>query len=287
MFRRLQRPAAAFGGAASVVRIRTRQALAGGDIARVERVELEDGRVAVLKSRAGSPAEFFAAEAHGLDWLRQTSTVRVPEVLELRTDCLLLEWLPPSEPVGDFDELCGRGLAALHNYAEPAKPGLDRDNFVGSLAQANQAWPSWAEFYREQRLRPLVETALTRGLAPSSWSTRFERLYRALEGWLPAEPLSRLHGDLWSGNLLVGPEGQPCLIDPAVYVGHREVDLAMMRLFGGFSARVFSAYEEVYPLSPGAEERVPLYQLYPLLVHLHLFGTGYRAAIDRALSQLP
>lgn len=269
------------------MKIRSRQRLAGGDIARVERVELEDGRLAVLKSRAGSSADFFAAEAHGLDWLRRTSSLRVPEVLEQGTDYLLLEWLAPAEPAPDFEELCGRGLAALHDYAEPATPGLDRDNFVGSLAQANQSWPSWPVFYREQRLRPLVEAALTRGLAPSSWSARFEGLYRALEAWLPAEPLSRLHGDLWSGNLLVGPEGQPCLIDPAVYVGHREVDLAMMRLFGGFSARVFSAYEEVHPLSPGAEERVPLYQLYPLLVHLHLFGTGYRAAVDRALSQLP
>ncbi|MBS2036728.1 fructosamine kinase family protein [bacterium] len=269
------------------MKIRTRQPLAGGDICRVERVELEDGRIAVLKTHSAAPSGFFAAEAWGLSWLRETSSLRLPEVLELGEQSLLLEWLPPSAPRPDFDEFCGRGLAALHAYPEASLAGLDQDNFIGPLHQSNRSHPTWPEFYAEQRLLPLVEKAVKRGLGHENWTFRFQRLARKLSDWLPQEPLSRLHGDLWSGNLLVGPGGQPCLIDPAVYVGQREVDLAMMRLFGGFGARVFSAYEEAYPLQPGAAERVPLYQLYPLLVHVLLFGGGYAGAVDEALRKLP
>ncbi len=112
-------------------------------------------------------------------------------------------------------------------------------------------------------------------------------MYEALPGSIPEEPPAKLHGDLWGGNLLVGPKGEPCLIDPAAYAGHREVDLAMMKLFGGFGPTVFSAYQESHPLAEGSAERVPLYQLYPLLVHVNLFGGGYVASVERALSSLP
>lgn len=244
--------------------------------ARVEKVT-EGGRRAARKTCPEAAPDFFAAEAHGLDWLRATGTLRIPEVLEVGSDFLMLEWLEPATPAPDHDEQLGRGLAALHR--DPVgPPGLDRPNFVGTLPQDNRTCGSWCEFYVERRLRPLM---LPR------WQVRFERLFAALPGWLPDEPLSRLHGDLWAGNALVGPGGQPCLIDPAVYVGHREVDLAMMRLFGGFGARVWASYAEAFPLSAGFEERVPLYQLYPLLVHVHLFGEGYVAQVERALASLP
>jgi protein-ribulosamine 3-kinase len=268
------------------VKIRSRQLLSGGDISRVERVILNDGRTAVLKTRPNAQKEFFAAEAHGLDWLRQSKTLRLPEVLELGQAYLLLEWLAPAVPSPDYDERLGRGLAELHRpVSSPA--GLDRDNYVGSLPQSNLPSQCWLEFYCERRLRPLAEKAIERRLGPDHWRARFNRLFERLPGWLPDEQMSRLHGDLWSGNVLVGPEGQPCLIDPAVYVGHREVDLAMMRLFGGFSQRVFSAYQEALPLLAGAAERVPLYQLYPLLVHVHLFGGGYVSSVESALGALP
>lgn len=268
------------------MKIISRQPLAGGDISRVERVELNDGRVAVLKAHRAGQKGFFAAEAHGLDWLRETATLRIPEVLEVGEGYLLLEWLPSATPRSDYAEQLGRGLAGLHHPAR-SPAGLDRNNYVGSLEQDNRTSQHWLEFYCERRLRPLVVRAVARGLAPDSWRARFNRLFDTLINWVPEEPMSRLHGDLWSGNVLVGPQGEPCLIDPAVYVGHREVDLAMMRLFGGFSPRVFSAYEEAFPLTPGAAERVPLYQLYPLLVHVHLFGRGYVSGVERALDRLP
>jgi protein-ribulosamine 3-kinase len=128
---------------------------------------------------------------------------------------------------------------------------------------------------------------LKSGRGPRGWAQRFESLYKALPSFVPEEPPSRLHGDLWGGNLLVGPAGEPCLIDPAVYAGHREVDLAMMQLFGGFGANVFQAYTAAYPLLDGHQQRVPLYQIYPLLVHVNLFGGGYAAQVERALQGLP
>lgn len=187
-----------------------------------------------------------------------------------------MERLDSAPPAPDHDERLGRGLAELHRVGGP--PGLERANFVGTLPQDNRGCANWCEFYVERRLRPLM---LNR------WRDRFERLFAALPHWLPEEPLSRLHGDLWAGNALVGPQGEPCLIDPAVYIGHREVDLAMMRLFGGFGPRVWAAYEEAFPLSDGHQDRLPLYQLYPLLVHVHLFGGSYAAQVEQALSRLP
>ncbi|MBX3170487.1 MAG: fructosamine kinase family protein [Candidatus Eremiobacteraeota bacterium] len=228
------------------------------------------------KTRPGVPPDFFAAEAHGLEWLRAATSLRVPEVLEVGPDFLLMEWLESAPAVPDYEERLGRGLAELHRTGGP--PGLERDNFVGTLPQVNRTCAGWCEFYIERRLRPLL---LDR------WRDRFERLFAVLPGWLPDEGLSRLHGDLWAGNVLVGPAGEPCLIDPAVYVGHREVDLAMMRLFGGFGPRVWASYAEAFPLSAGYTERIPLYQLYPLLVHVHLFGGGYAAQVEQALARLP
>lgn len=228
------------------------------------------------KTSPGAPPEFFAAEAHGLEWLRQSCPLRIPEVLEVGPDFLLMERLDSAAPAADHDERLGRGLAELHRVEGP--PGLDRNNFVGTLPQDNRPCGNWCDFYIERRLRPLV---LER------WKPRFERLFAALPGWLPDEPLSRLHGDLWAGNALVGTNGEPCLIDPAVYVGHREVDLAMMRLFGGFGPRVWAAYQEAYPLGDGHQERLPLYQLYPLLVHVHLFGSSYASQVEHALGRLP
>lgn len=243
----------------------------------VERVGLSDGRVAARKTRPGASAEFFEAEAHGLEWLRAAGPLRVPQVLEIGSDFLLMEWLESGTPLTDHDERLGLGLAELHRArTEPA--GLDRPNYVGTLPQDNRPCASWCEFYVERRLRPLV---LPR------WRERFERLFAALPRFLPDEPLSRLHGDLWGGNALVGPLGEPCLIDPAVYVGHREIDLAMMRLFGGFSPRVWDSYQEAYPLTVGFADRVPLYQLYPLLVHFHLFGESYATQVEQALKRLP
>ncbi len=261
----------------------------GGDICRAYRLRTADGRTLFGKTRADAPADFFAAEAHGLQWLRERSPLRIPKVVAVGSDpvaCLLLEYLPSGPRRADFDRELGRGLALLHRSAVEGF-GLERDNYIGTLEQPNGPCSTWAEFYLERRLRPLFERAEQSGRGPDGWARRLARLAERLPALLPnEEPPSPLHGDLWAGNLHVGPAGEPCLIDPAVYAGHREVDLAMMRLFGGFGPEVFRAYEHTYPLQPGAQERLPLYQLTPLLTHLNLFGSSYTASVDRALRAL-
>lgn len=259
--------------------------LAGGDICQAFLVSLEGRESVFVKTHAGGPAGMFAAEARGLDWLREVGALRLPQVLAAGDQFLALEYLKPAPRQKDFDEALGRGLASLHRHSAPSW-GLDHDNFIGPLPQANSPCPQWAEFYAERRLRPQVEMAIASSRAPGHWSRDFEQLYSVLPGLVPEEPPSRLHGDLWGGNLHTDPMGEPCLIDPAAYAGHREVDLAMMRLFGGFGSRVFDCYHEAYPLREGHQRRIPLYQLYPLLVHVNLFGGGYVSSVENALRQV-
>jgi fructosamine-3-kinase len=270
-------------------RVTSSRAVAGGDINQAFAVTLEGGARVFVKTHPSAPRTMFPAEARGLAWLRESATLRVPQVLavsatEGRGPCfLVLEHVEPGRRDPAFDEKLGRGLAALHRFGAPHF-GLDHDNFIGSLEQANGRRAAWADFYRDLRLEPLVARATERGLFGVQLRREFERLLERLDSLVgPAEPPARLHGDLWGGNLHVDERGQPCLIDPAVYGGHREIDLAMMRLFGGFGPGVFDAYEEAWPLAAGHERRVPLYQLYPLLVHVNLFGSGYVGQATRAL----
>jgi len=274
--------------AALGARVQAARALSGGDINEAHAVALDDGREIFVKTNRAPPAGMFPAEARGLDWLREAGAVRVPAVLAADERFLALELIGPGKPGPRFDEELGRGLAALHQ-ATPAAFGLDHDNFIGRLPQSNRtaAAAGWAAFYRERRLEPQLQRAAAAGLLPAGLRRDFDRLFARLEVLVgPEEPPARLHGDLWGGNLMCDPAGAPCLIDPAVYGGHREMDLAMMRLFGGFRSAAFAAYHEAYPLAPGHAERVPLYQLYPLLVHVNLFGGSYVASVTSAVSSL-
>ncbi len=269
---------------------RTRR-LAGGDINDAFEVELMSGVRVFLKTNSSAPASMFPAEAHGLEWLRSAHALRIPEVLAVsngyeREPCfLVLEFLEPGRRRSDFDAQLGRGLAQLHRCGA-SRFGLDRDNFIGSLPQRNSANDSWAEFFWSERLEPQLSRAVAAGQATSRLRAGFERLEGKLKQLVgPDEPIARLHGDLWGGNLHVDEQGTACLIDPAAYGGHREVDLAMMRLFGGFNEGVFRAYHEAWPLSPGSAERIALYQLYPLMVHVNLFGGGYVESVERNLAR--
>ena len=264
--------------------IRSQRSLAGGDICRAYEVILDDDRRLFVKTRDQAPPEMFRTEARGLSWLKETEALRVPEVVAAGDNFLALEFLDSAPKENDFDEQLGRGLARLHQFP-CQQPGLEFDNFIGPLPQSNTPLENWVDFYTQQRLQPRVEEAVQGGKAPRNWLRKFGNLYQVLPDLVPDEPSSRLHGDLWGGNLLTGPHGEPCLIDPAVYGGHREIDLAMMKLFGGFSPTVFAAYHECYPLQSGFQDRVDLYQLYPLLVHVNLFGAGYVSSVERALSR--
>jgi fructosamine-3-kinase len=263
--------------------------VSGGDINDAFELRLADGQSVFLKTNRHAPAAMFAAEARGLEFLEQAQALRIPKRLAVsaageRPSFLLLEFIRSAQPRRSFDDELGRGLARLHRAGAPSF-GFPEPNFIGRLAQSNREHPTWPEFYRAERLEPQLRLAIDEGRAPVALARDFERLFQRLPELVGvAEPPARLHGDLWGGNLHVDEQGAPCLIDPAAYGGQREVDLAMMQLFGGFGARVFAAYAEAFPLSPGHRERVPLYQLYPLLVHVNLFGGSYLASVQRALS---
>ncbi len=255
----------------------------GGDINEAYRLVLSNGRQLFAKLNAQAPPGLFEAEAHGLAWLAEAKALRTPRVIAVSQPgehaFLLLELLSSARRSPGFDEQLGTGLARLHRFGSDGF-GLDRDNFIGRLPQSNTPHSAWPSFYRSERLEPQLRLAADAGRLPKDLTRELGRIANELESVCgPDEPPSRLHGDLWGGNLHVDDLGEPALLDPAPYGGSREVDLAMMRLFGGFSPRVFSAYEEAFPLQPGAERRVALYQLYPLLVHVNHFGAGYVGAL--------
>jgi fructosamine-3-kinase len=265
------------------------ESVTGGDINQALVLTLASGRRVFAKTHAAAPAGVFQREAEGLAWLADARALRVPAVLaasdadEHGPACLVLEQIESGPRAKNYDELLGRGLAALHRSGAPCF-GLARANYLASLPQDNAPCASWPEFYAHRRLLPLLTRAEAGGVMPARLAARVREVCERMpELTGEPEPPARLHGDLWGGNVIVADGGEPCLIDPAVYGGHREVDLAMMRLFGGFSQRVFDAYDEAHPLPPGHEERVALYQLYPILAHVNLFGRGYVDPLDRAL----
>jgi fructosamine-3-kinase len=268
-------------------RVVSARAVPGGDINEAWRIGLGSELEVFVKTNASAPPGFFAREAEGLRWLAEARALRVPRVRAVgeAPAFLALEWLEPGPPMPGHDEALGRGLAALHRSGAEAF-GFARDNYIGSLPQANTPRESWPAFYAERRLRPLMQRAQDVGVLPRSLASPLEALIDRLPDLTgPTEPPARLHGDLWGGNLHRDVEGAPCLVDPAVYGGHREVDLAMLRLFGGASERTFDAYDEAIPLAPGTSERVALYQLYPLLVHVNLFGAGYLGSLQAAVER--
>lgn len=243
-------------------------------------VELRDGRRVFVKAPRDRRAPAMVdAEEHGLAFLRGRSGLRVPSVLARGPDFLVLEALDLCPFDGASAERFGRALADLHRSGAPSF-GLDRDNFIGLTEQRNTPHARWADFYRDERILAVARRCVLDPSTRALVDTVAERI-DDLVG--EAEPPSRLHGDLWSGNACADAEGTPCVFDPAVSGGSREMDLAMMRLFGGFPERTFDAYEECFPLLPGHEERVALYQLYFLLVHVAIFGAGYVAQTNRCL----
>jgi fructosamine-3-kinase len=265
------------------VRVRARAPLGGGSINRTVRLDTTAGPF-VLKWHPAAQPGMFEAEAAGLAALRAAGTsLVVPRVITCSAGdggFIVLEDLPPGRRGPDFDEAFGRGLAELHR-ATDARFGFDSDNFCGATPQPNPRKDQWVDFYREARLRHQLRLAASAGRLSASERSRVERLADRLDAWIeePATGPSLIHGDLWSGNLHTTFDGRPALLDPAVYYAHREAEIGMMTLFGGFSARALAVYDEALPLEAGWRDRNPLYQLYHLLNHLNLFGGGYRADV--------
>ncbi len=230
----------------------------------------------------------FQAEARGLRLLESAGALKVPQVL-LVSDSgshafILMEFILPGPHSDDFWTTFGHSLANLH-WNTSSRYGLDHDNFIGRLSQSNTWHNNWISFFIEERMGAQLKLAKQKGLTSSNLHTAFEALFKRLPNLIPDEPPSLLHGDLWSGNFLVGPKGEACIVDPAVYYGHREAELAFTRLFGGFEPQFYSSYMNAWPLKEGWEERVGLFNLYPLMVHLNLFGKGYLREIYDILSK--
>lgn len=264
--------------------------LGGGMVNQAARVDTSDGPVFV-KWKPDAPPGFFDAEADGLARLRAARALRVPDVLAVadRDDAsnalpfLVLEYIeprPPSDPA-QFARRFGEALAALHQNNTFVAYGLERDNYLGAWHQPNTPHARWTDFYRDRRLLPQIDRARAKGLLSLEREQRLMQLVERLETLLadlPGRP-ALIHGDLWSGNFLaVGDE--PVLLDPAVYYGEREIEIAYMELFGGFPSGLLFAYRAAFPLDPGYERRRPLHQLYPLLVHLNHFGETYGPDVD-------
>lgn len=259
--------------------------VAGGDLNDAFRATLTGGaRVFVKTARDAAPGA-YAAEAAGLRWLAEPGALPVPVVRAVDERFLALEWVDGGGRA-DLAAL-GRGLAAVHRAGAPAPgaqpPGVEGPLRLGPLALPNAPAPSWPTFYAANRLLPLARMAADRGALDAGGVRAVEAVAARIDDLAgPVEAVARLHGDLWSGNVHAGADGRPWLIDPAAYGGHREVDLAMLELFGGADAAFFAAYDEVWPRADGHAERVPLWQLFPLLVHAVLFGGAYGASAARA-----
>ncbi len=263
--------------------IRSINPVGGGCIANASCVEAANGRF-FLKRGGPEVSRTFPAEAAGLKALSAANApIRVPEVVLLEDDLLVLEWIEQGPKPAGFDETFGRALAQLHRHEGEAY-GFEVDNFIGSSPQINDWRDNWPAFFRECRLMPQVEMARKAGGWKSGWNAPLESLYRRLPDLLPDKPArSILHGDLWGGNYLVAASGEPAIFDPASYYGDRETDLAMTALFGGFGSGFYEAYKEAWPLEPGYEVRREIYNLYHMINHLNLFGSGYAGSVDRML----
>jgi fructosamine-3-kinase len=247
------------------------------------RVTLADGRVVFVKSQTGAPDGFFAAEVAGLRWLAEVpGGPPVPAVLGWDSETLVLPWIATGTPSTAGAERLGRELAGLHAAGAPGY-GADWPGWIGAAELDNHGRPDWPDFYAERRLQPYLRLLRDRDLLAATDAAVFDRLAQRLSRLAgPPEPPARIHGDLWSGNVLWADDGRAWLIDPAAHGGHRETDLAMLALFGAPALdRLLVAYQEVTPLAPGWLDRVEMHQLHPLLVHAVLFGGGY---LERALA---
>lgn len=262
--------------------------IGGGDINEAWRVRMPGGEAAFVKTRRDAEPSEYRREAAALGWLAEPGTLRVPEVVEVAEDYLALEWIEQGRLDAAGAEELGGGLAMMHAAGAPcfgewASAQEDAAQAViGSLSLPNDPLPDWPSFYVERRLIPALAAARARGAVSEGGARAVEQVCERmplLAG--DPEPPARLHGDLWSGNVLAGRDGRPWLIDPTAYGGHREVDLAMLQLFGAPPGRVLDAYEAAVPLAEGWRERVGLWQLLPLLVHAALFGGAYGAHAER------
>ena len=262
------------------VDIRSIRQVSGGSINQAAQAKLSDGKTCFLKWNNRADPEMFVKEEKGLQLLQNADTeLRVPSVLATGqsssgTGFLVQQFIHEGQPQRGSAERFGQALAKLHQH-RTSTFGLDHDNYIGKLPQYNDPHDNWTDFFIEQRMQPQLRMAMDSGKLSSPTVNHFESMYKQLADIFPDEPPALLHGDLWGGNYFFDESGQAAIYDPAVYYGHREMELAFTYLFGGFSQEFYRAYKEAWPLQPNFSQRKDIYNLYPLLVHTNLFGGSY------------
>ena len=262
--------------------------IGGGDINEARLLETTQGPFFLKMNARPGAIRMFETEAQGLQLLRDSEAIRVPQTIGAGEAggyaFLILEYIQEAARSRQFWDNFGRALASLHRHTDNHF-GLGHDNYIGSLPQSNQQHDTWAEFYVLERLEPQARKAISEKGLWAGATAGFGRLYNRIAEICPEEPPALIHGDLWSGNFISAHSQVPVLIDPAAGYAHREMDLAMSQLFGGFSPFFYQAYEAAYPCQPGLDERIDIYQLYYLLVHVNLFGGGYVSPVQRIVAR--
>ncbi|WP_037576713.1 fructosamine kinase family protein [Sporocytophaga myxococcoides] len=249
----------------------------GGSINDTYKVKTSD-KIYFVKVNRNVPDDFFEKEAEGLTLLLKAGKIRTPEVIFIGRNLLVMEFIERGRESKEFWNSLGCRLADIHKVTASSF-GLDNHNYIGSLEQHNGWYNNWPEFFVERRLFPLAHRALTSGRLERRGVELIEQLSKKINELLVHEKPSLLHGDLWSGNVMADLSQEPVLVDPAVYFGNREIEIAFTTLFGGFDSSFYESYRESYPLEENFDKRIDLYNLYPLLVHANLFGGGYSNSV--------
>ncbi len=271
------------GNSAEIQRI---SVVGGGSINDARRIETTKGTFFAKMNNAKEFPGMFEAEAKGLDFLLEHSEFRIPKSISTgeteEVQWVLMENINSTNRRHTFWEDFGRKLAKMHLETNDTF-GLQYNNYLGSLHQINSPIDNWHEFFAEMRIKPQLDLATENGQAKFEMLRLFDKLLGRIEKYFPKEPPSAIHGDLWTGNFMTDSEGDAVIFDPAVYYGHREMDIGMSKLFGGFDKRFYDAYNEVFPLEEGWEERIHIANLYPLMAHVNLFGGSYTSQVINIL----
>lgn len=269
-------------------KIKAFRPVSGGDISRAFLLETSQNRYFLKTNNHQEALMMFQAEKLGLETIYKTNTIAVPEVFYCgsfeKDSLLLLQYIESKSPEKQDFERLGTKLAALHNISHTSF-GFTSDNYIGRLFQSNKPHLNWEDFYSHERILPQLTLAKTKGLLSNNEIPEITSLLKVLKDLFCNVKPSLLHGDLWSGNFIIATDGQPFLIDPAIYFGHHKVDIAMSKLFGGFDTSFYNAYQDYYPVDENSTASIDLYQLYYLLVHLNMFGSSYYGSVKSILSR--